>query len=147
MKNIYSILFFTLTITSISAAETPWPPINPKGKPIPFNWSVNDGAGYVWDITAYGSVNDGTNDAYDGGMIIQVNGNQFTATNGKGTLTESGREVMIGPWTNKKIQVYRFVYIDPDVGSFKRRGDARPVLAEVFRDGHFRAGGLDISAP
>lgn len=116
MKTLLTV-YFVLVAVCITRADTEWPPVHTDGKQVSLNWSVTDGGGYQWDITAYGSVNDGTNDAYDGGMILHVNGNQFMASQGKGTLLKSGREIMIGPWKHENtLVVHRLIYIDQDTG-------------------------------
>ena len=80
-----------------------------------WNWRVNDGAGFRWDISSSGQVNDGSNDAYDGGMRLQVNGSQFSWSRA-GKRSADGREVEIGPWQRGEIRVYRRIYVDAKTG-------------------------------
>ena len=87
----------------------------PKGRSVGWNWTLTDGAGFRWDINSHGTVNDGTNDAYDGGMQLQVNGSSFS-WNSSGWLSKDGREVEIGPWSRGSIKVYRRIYVDSKVG-------------------------------
>ncbi len=87
----------------------------PGGRKVGFTWAINDGAGCRWDISANGQVSDGTNDAYDGGMQLRVNGSHFGGVS-RGTLDKAGREVEIGPWKQGNLQVYRRVYVDPKEG-------------------------------
>ncbi len=87
----------------------------PGGRSTGFNWQLNDGAGYRWDISSQGYVNDGTNDAYDGGMRLSVNGSNFSH-GGSGKLSKDGREVEIGPWQHGKLRVYRRIRVAPKDG-------------------------------
>ncbi len=80
-----------------------------------FIWQAQDGAGFRWDIYHNGAVNDGTNDAYDGGMNLQVNGSTFS-WGGSGVLSKDGREVQVGPWRQGQVQIWRRIYIDPKLG-------------------------------
>jgi len=87
----------------------------PAGRSVGWNWYVTDGAGYKWDINSYGTVNDGTNDAYDGGMQLQVNGSSFS-WGSSGKLNKAGDEVEIGPWSHGTVKIYRRIYIDKKGG-------------------------------
>ena len=87
----------------------------PSGRSVGTSWTVTDGAGFRWDITNNGQVNDGTNDAYDGGMQLRVNGNSFeNASSGRGS--KDGREVEFGPWSIGTLKVWRRIYVDPKLG-------------------------------
>ena len=79
----------------------------PPGRSVGWNWYVTDGAGFRWDINSYGTVNDGTNDAYDGGMQLQVNGSTYSWSS-SGRLNKAGDEVEIGPWSRGSVRIYRF---------------------------------------
>jgi len=57
--------------------------------------SLRDSQGYRWDISSLGSIGDGTNDAYDGAMILTVNGWRFSG--GRARQTADGFEVVLGP--------------------------------------------------
>lgn len=88
----------------------------PKGRrSVGWNWTLTDGAGFRWDINSNGMVSDGTNDAYDGGMQLQVNGSSFS-WGSSGRLGKDGREVEIGPWSKGPIRVYRRIYVDGKIG-------------------------------
>lgn len=87
----------------------------PGGRSTGFNWQLNDGAGYRWDLSSQGYVNDGTNDAYDGGMRLSVNGSNFSH-GGSGKLSKDGREVEIGPWQHGQLRVYRRIRVAPKEG-------------------------------
>jgi len=85
------------------------------GRTVNFTWEMTDGAGYRWDISSNGHVNDGTNDTYDGGMGLYVNDSSFS-WGSTGTLSKDGREIEIGPWNAGNISVYRRIYVDPKLG-------------------------------
>lgn len=82
---------------------------------VSFNWIKNDGAGFRWDITSQGTVNDGIHDAYDGGLSLQVNGSSFSMS-GYGKLLAGGNGISIGPWKRGSLSVTRQIYIDPTIG-------------------------------
>ena len=74
-----------------------------------------DGAGFVWGISpSNGSVPDGSGDAYDGGMVLTVNGQDFGG--GQTVFGNNGQEMEIGPWQLGHIMVWRRIYIDQEVG-------------------------------
>ncbi len=81
-------------------------------------WYINDGTGQRWDInTLTGIVNDGNGDAYDGAMTMTVNGKKFSVSRRKlASLDSMGREIEIGPWTNRGVKVYRRIYVSPTDG-------------------------------
>ena len=65
-----------------------------KEKLVPARWSHRmDRMGFRWDVNQYGSVNDGTNDAFDGGFYLTVNGRQFRAT--QSLMTADGKEYVL----------------------------------------------------
>ncbi len=74
-------------------------------------WRIND-AGYLWDIyTGGGHINTGTNNAYSGSMLLQVNNAQM-GVQATAKINKEGDEIEIGPWTQGAINVYRRVYVD-----------------------------------
>ncbi len=76
---------------------------------------LNDGDGFLWDISNFGEINDGTSDAYDGGLFHSSFG-FFTSA---GT-EDSSREVVIGPDASSGgIEVTRKIFV-PDDGGFAR---------------------------
>jgi len=87
----------------------------PAGRAVNWNWALEDGAGFRWDLTAQGMVADGTNDCYDGGMQLAVNDQTFSH-GGPGRGSEDGREVEVGPWQAGPVRVWRRVYVDPKLG-------------------------------
>lgn len=92
-----------------SPADLHIPPTNR----VNFNYQMNDGGGFNWDIQYYGTVGCGTNNAYSQGMYLMLNGNQI-GSNGYGYLNAGGDELEIGPtqWNNVKISRRIKVYKD-----------------------------------
>ena len=88
----------------------------PAGRAVSSSWTVTDSAGFRWDIYLnYGQVNDGTNDAYDGGMQLQISGSTMSVSE-QGRLSKAGNEVEIGPWRSGSVNVYRRIYVDKQIG-------------------------------
>lgn len=83
----------------------------PSGS-IPLPANINDGTGFLWDIQRNGSITNGTNDAYDGGLVHA----NFPATAVTGETEENRREVVIGPFTVGQVQVTRKVFVPSDQG-------------------------------
>ncbi|QLA20092.1 beta strand repeat-containing protein [Desulfolutivibrio sulfoxidireducens] len=77
--------------------------------------TLTDGSGFQWDIQQNGSVNNGSNDAYDGGMVLNGFSSFSTAT-----TEDSDREVVIGTYTTGNITVVRKVYIPSSGTGFAR---------------------------
>ncbi|MGB2820263.1 MAG: hypothetical protein WBF17_04735, partial [Phycisphaerae bacterium] len=93
----------------------------PKGlhiaqrQPVNFTYTINDGAGFRWDIQYYGTIGQGTNYAYSGGLYLQINGSSVHS-NGKGWMSPDGDEVEIGPYVRNSVRVYRRVKVYKDRG-------------------------------
>jgi hypothetical protein len=88
----------------------------PAGRSVSSSWVTTDSAGFRWDIYLnYGQVNDGTNDAYDGGMQLQIGGSIMSVSQ-PGRLSKAGDEVEIGPWRRGSVNVYRRIYVDKKLG-------------------------------
>ncbi|MDP6635503.1 MAG: hypothetical protein QGG42_11425 [Phycisphaerae bacterium] len=88
----------------------------PAGRSVSSSWVVTDSAGFRWDIYLnYGQVNDGTNDAYDGGMQMQISGSTMSVSQ-QGRLSKTGDEVEIGPWRRGSVNIYRRIYVDKKIG-------------------------------
>ena len=85
------------------------------GRNTGFEWSNNNGAGSRWDISNSGQVDDGSNDAYDGGMMLYVNNSNFFWGQA-GRASQDNREVEMGPWNANGLQVSRRIYVDPKLG-------------------------------
>ncbi len=65
------------------------------GRQVRFNPHVmKDGGGFRWDLQVYGTVYNGTNQAYGGAMYCQINGNNVRAYN-YGWRNKAGDEVEI----------------------------------------------------
>ena len=52
-----------------------------------------DSQGFSWDINQQGSIDDGTNDCFDGGLILTVNGQQFQTQQSQ--MTADGSELVL----------------------------------------------------
>jgi Ca2+-binding RTX toxin-like protein len=73
--------------------------------------NLTDGSGYLWDIQDDGRINNGTNDAYDGGMsLVGFTGNSTPSTE------DAGREVVLGTYTSGQVSIARKVYV-PNTGT------------------------------
>jgi len=70
-----------------------------------------DSTGFRWDIQRNGNINDGSNDAYDGGLVLS--GFPSLST---GTTEEDGREIVIGPATVSGVTVTRKIWVPSDQG-------------------------------
>ncbi len=80
--------------------------------PITLPIDLIDGTGFLWDIQGDGSINNGTVDAYDGGLFQQ----SFGFFPG-GLAENNGREVVLGPFlTGGNIEVTRKIYVPTDEG-------------------------------
>ncbi|MCD6304210.1 MAG: hypothetical protein J7M21_04530, partial [Planctomycetes bacterium] len=90
----------------------------PQQRAVGFNYVLNDGAGYRWDIQYYGSVGQGTNYAYAGGLYLKINGSSVHSS-GRGWANAAGDEVEIGPYSRGGLRVYRRIKV------FRDRGLAR----------------------
>jgi Ca2+-binding RTX toxin-like protein len=68
-----------------------------------------DSSGFRWDIQGNGSIIDGSNDAYDGGLNLN-NFPSFTTAE----TEDNNREVAIGPTTVSGVEVKRKIYVPTD---------------------------------
>ncbi|MEM7394304.1 MAG: hypothetical protein AAF492_18350, partial [Verrucomicrobiota bacterium] len=73
--------------------------------------NLNDGDNFLWDIQGNGNINNGTGDAYDGGMVLAGFPSQATAEEEAG-----GRELVIGPALVGGVMVTRKLYVPTDEG-------------------------------
>ena len=106
----------------------------PNTKRVNFTWQTNDGAGYRWDVQYYGSIGNGTNNAYSGGVYCQVWGSNVTGR-GVGWINDAGDEIEIGPYQRNNLKCYRRVKI------YRDRGLAR--WLDIFEN----SGSTDITVP
>lgn len=74
-----------------------------------FSKIVFDAGNYRWDIQSDGSINDGTSDAYDGGMILT----DF-AGSPSGFQDASGRSFLLGLSTLSGLSTTRSIYVPND---------------------------------
>ncbi len=75
--------------------------------------SYNDGNGFLWDVQRDGNINNGSNDAYDGGMRLVLDGvnfGQFTIA----TLSDGLRELRLGLHLHNGLQVSRRIFVPED---------------------------------
>jgi hypothetical protein len=80
--------------------------------------TLNDVNGYIWDIFGDGNINNGTSDAYDGGMRLSVDAVAFP-TFATGSLSEDGREIVLAFQDVSGLRVSRRVRV-PDDQAFVR---------------------------
>ena len=78
-----------------------------------FNYVLTDFSNFRWDITSNGRINDGSNDAYDGGLRLLINGTNFS-NEPFGVPEDADRELAIGPQTRGDLLVTRKVYVPTD---------------------------------
>ena len=70
---------------------------------LPANFNQRtDAMGFRWDITQQGTVNDGSNDCFDGGLQLRMNNQNFNATQPR--MTSDGEFVLDGQLGNVKVQ-------------------------------------------
>ncbi|QFS44263.1 calcium-binding protein [Nostoc sphaeroides] len=69
-----------------------------------------DSSGFRWDIQGDGNINNGTVDAYDGGLIL----NNFFPFLNTAQTEDNGREVVIEPVFIDQVQVQRKIYVPED---------------------------------
>ena len=86
----------------------------PPGRSAPNPWNTSDGHTGQWDITNNGVVNDGANDAFDGGMQLQVSGTTFPGVAAR--LSAAGDELECGPWAYGNLNISRRIYVDSKIG-------------------------------
>jgi len=86
----------------------------PPGRNVSFNYVMTDSSGSRWDIQYYGTVGQGTNNAYSGGMYLQIQGSNVRASRGQGWVNQTGDEVEIGPYQRNGLQIYRRVKVYKD---------------------------------
>ncbi len=97
-------------------------PFDPSDDLVPveigFAFDIDDGAGFLWDITEDGDISNGSRDAYDGGLRLSVGGDDFPFFD-EGFLALGAREMRLGPAPMGGLQVLRRIYI-PEDGQYAR---------------------------
>ena len=68
------VVFVVLLLTS--APVNAQPGVQPFLSPANFNHQT-DSLGFRWDVTQMGSINDGTNDCFDNGLVLRMGNNHF----------------------------------------------------------------------
>ncbi len=119
-------LFLTLSLATVALSErvqvqADGPPGEaahglhiPQGNRINFNYNMSDGAGFRWDIQYYGTIGQGTNNAFSGCMYLQIN-NSGLQPRGAGWVNKAGDEVEIGPFQfNSPVRVFRRIRVYKD---------------------------------
>ena len=87
----------------------------PQGRSVKFTYTMTDGTGFRWDIQYYGTIGQGTNYAYSGGLYLQIDGSSVHS-NGQGWVNAAGDEVEIGPFNRNNVNVYRRIKVYKDHG-------------------------------
>lgn len=93
-----------------------------------------DGMGFMWDINPRGVVADGTDDCFDDGLVLMVNGQQFAAQ--QQAMTPDGNEMILKSQV-QGVEVTRRILIDT------ARSAARYI--EVFRNQTPREARLSVA--
>ena len=91
-----------------TAAKGP-PGTTTEGTPVSLPINLFDSEGFLWDITRFGEISNGTIDAYDGGHYLD-GFPSFTT----GSAEDNGREIVIGPATIADVEVVRKIFIPQD---------------------------------
>ena len=86
-----------------------------QGSSASFTWVTQDAHGFRWDISGNGTISDGTNDAYDGGLRLQVGGADFPGYS-TGLRNKQGNEVQIGPWEQAGLKISRRIFVNVKAG-------------------------------
>jgi subtilisin family serine protease len=112
------------TVAAVKSGQAVSPIQNLMGSPstqqqpnqteIPLPIDLFDSLNFRWDVQGDGSIGDGTNDAYDGGLRLA--NFPFFST---GQIEDNGREVVIGLAAIDGVQVTRKIYV-PEAQSWAR---------------------------
>jgi len=97
--------------------------------------------GFEWDIDNNGEIGDGTDDAYDGGLELDIDGTRFPGDLPvkPQTTEDGGREVVLGPTPLSGLDVTRKIFVPTD-DSFARfleileNPTGSAIAVEVFLD-------------
>jgi hypothetical protein len=77
-----------------------------------------DGHGFRWDVQRDGTILDGTDDAFEGGLQLGIN-HRPALFSFDATLEDGGQEIALRPLFDGQLQVGRKIYVSA-VGSFAR---------------------------
>ncbi len=67
----------------------------PPQQLVPANYThKTDSQGFRWDVTPQGTINDGSNDCFDGGAVLSVNNHQFSSAQ-TAMMTPDGSEYVL----------------------------------------------------
>jgi hypothetical protein len=86
-----------------------------RDKPVVLPHTMTDGAGFLWDISNYGCVGNGTNHAFGYGMRLRVNG-AYVYTTSPGWIDQDGDEIEIARTGHCGMNVARRVKVYKDAG-------------------------------
>jgi len=124
----------------------------PQGRSVNFTYTMTDGAGFRWDIQYYGTIGQGTNYAYSGGLYLQVGGSSVHS-NGRGWINAAGDEVEIGPFNRNNVNIYRRIKVYKDRGLarwldiFENRSDKNVSLSvRVYSNTNWTIGNQRFSS-
>lgn len=90
-------------------------PLDPADDLLQFPLNLFDSADFRWDIQYDGTIGDGTNDAFDGGFILRINGQSVAFT--ESSATEDKREVTLTSHTDAGLKVVRRVWVPRDMAA------------------------------
>jgi hypothetical protein len=93
-------------------------PLNPNDDLVSLPRVLVDGSNFQWDVQRNGNINNGTSDAYDGGLRLSVNGVSF----GNFSLAaneDARRELRLGPFAVENLRVTRKIFV-PTTAAFAR---------------------------
>lgn len=90
-------------------------PLNASDDAPQFPLVFHDGLGFAWDIEQNGSINDGTNDAFDGAFYLYVNSVGFGSD--QPTRSANAREIIFTSENIADLTVIRRVYIPEEIGA------------------------------
>ncbi len=115
---------------------------------------LSDGAGYNWDIQQGGGVSEGTSDAYDGAMVLTINGiNPPFSPSGQGYLEgRAFRFSVEGPAAGLPdgVVIERWVYVPTEIGCamwidvFENSSGAAVEINYGIRSDHGSDGGTEV---
>jgi hypothetical protein len=107
-------------LASLAATPTPAPcdaQAPPAEQLVDANFTAKvDRLGYSWDINSYGAIGNGTANAFNTALVLNINGQQFYAA--RGQMTADGSEIVLHRSING-VDAVRRVWVDA------RRGAAR----------------------